>query len=260
METDGFNVSVSDRIAEVTLDRPPVNAFTTAMYESFAAGFRGLSARDDVDVVLVRSASEKVFSAGADIGELEKIVNSGTSELDERRQVLAREFFDAVLNGAQPSIAVINGPALGTGAVLAACCDIRYGSTRARIGLPEINVARCGGGRHMMRLLPQGVVRRMYLSGQPLRALDAERHGYLNAVLEPGEELDAARELARTIASKSPHALRLAKQALNGCESLPVSEGYALEQTFTLRLAASADAAEAARAFLEKRDPVWTGR
>jgi enoyl-CoA hydratase len=260
MEAEGIHVEVGERIAEVVLDRPPVNAFSTAMYEARAATFRDVGARDDADVVVLRSASEKVFSAGADIKELEKIVNSADPELDRRRQELARELFGAILACAQPTIAAINGPALGAGAVIAACCDLRFGSTRARIGLPEINVARCGGGRHMMRLLPQGVVRRMYFTGEPLSAADADRYGLLNGVHPPGEELEAARAVARTIASKSPHALRLAKEALNGAEGLSLDEGYALEQSYTLKLAESEDAAEAARAFLEKRDPVWVGR
>jgi enoyl-CoA hydratase len=257
---EGVRVELAGRIAEVVLDRPPVNAFSTDMYSSLAHAFRALSEREDVSVVLVRSASEKVFSAGADVREIQRVVEGGDPELDIRRQRFARELFEAILQGAQPSIAVVNGPALGAGAVVAACCDLRYASTRATIGLPEINVARCGGGRHMMRLLPQGIVRQMYFTGQPLKAAEAAHFGAFNAVLEPGQELEAARAVALTIASKSPLATRLAKQALNGSEPLPVAEGYALEQTFTLRLGGSADAVEAARAFLDKRPPVWVGR
>jgi enoyl-CoA hydratase len=260
LDGEGVRVELAGRVAEVVLDRPPVNAFSTGMYRSLADAFRALSEREDVDVVLLRSAHEKVFSAGADIRELERIVEGGDPELDIRRQGLARELFEAILQGAQPSIAVLNGPALGAGAVVASCCDLRYASTRATIGLPEINVARCGGGRHMMRLLPPGVVRQMYFTGRPLEASEAARFGAFNAVLEPGQELEAARAIALTIASKSPLATRLAKLALNGSESLPVAEGYALEQTFTLRLGRSADAAEAVHAFLDKRAPVWVGR
>jgi enoyl-CoA hydratase/carnithine racemase len=260
MELDGIRIEQDGTIARVVIDRPPVNAVPTTMYESMVAVFGDLDARKDVDVVVLCSAHAKIFCAGADIKELEQIVNSATSELDERRQRLAREAYDALLNLAQPTIAAINGPALGAGAVLSACCDVRIGSSKATIGLPEINVARCGGGRHMMRILPQGVVRRMYFTGQPLDAEAAHHFGVLDQVVEPGQELDAAMELARVIASKSPYALRIAKQALNASESMSIADGYPVEQRYTLELARSEDAREAARAFLEKREPVWAGR
>lgn len=259
MELDGIAVEQDGSIARIVIDRPPVNAISTTMYESLSSVLSDIHGREDVDVVLLCSAQENIFCAGADIKELEQIVNSDTSELDERRQLLAREAYELLLNLAQPTIAVINGPALGAGAVLSACCDIRIGSTKARIGLPEINVARCGGGRHMMRILPQGVVRRMYFTGRPLDAATAHHLGALDEVREPGEEMQAALELASVIASKSPFALRMAKRALNASESMSITEGYVIEQAYTLQLARSQDAKEATRAFLEKREPVWSG-
>jgi enoyl-CoA hydratase/carnithine racemase len=247
-------------IGFVVMDRPPVNAMSTDTYGELADAFRAVSQRDDLSVVLLTSASEKVFCAGADVKELSTLTASGDSRRDEQRQKLAHALFDAILNNRQPVIGVLNGPALGAGAALAACCDIRYASERATIGLPEINVGRCGGGRHMMRLLPQGWVRVLYFTGRPLDAQEAYRLGLFQKVVSHGTERTAAMELAREIAGKSPLALRLAKEALNACEPLPVSEGYALEQTYTLRLAKSEDAKEAARAFTEKRPPVWVGR
>lgn len=255
------NVRISQEgaVGIITMDRPPVNAMSTDMYAELTDAFREVSKHDISTVVLV-SASERCFCAGADVKELNSIAGSGDTARDEQRQVLARSLFDTVLNNRQPVIAAINGPALGAGAVLAACCDIRYASERATIGLPEINVGRCGGGRHMMRLLPQGKVREMYFTGRPLDAQEAFRLGLVERVVSHGLEREAAMQIAREIAGKSPLALRMAKEALNACEALPVSEGYALEQTYTLRLARSEDAKEAARAFLEKRAPVWTGR
>jgi enoyl-CoA hydratase/carnithine racemase len=108
-----------------------------------------------------------------------------------------------------------------------------------------------------MRFAPSAVVREMYFTGGPLTAEEALQYGLVNATFEAGTELAAARELAMRIAAKSPVSLRIAKEALNAAEWLPVSEGYALEQTYTLRLARTPDGVEAARAFLEKRDPIW---
>jgi len=259
MELEGFRMERDGQIANLVIDRPPVNAVSTAMYESLIEACKAIDADQGVDVVILSSANEKIFCAGADIRELEEIVNSGSSAMDERRQGLAREAYDRFLNLAQPTIGVVGGIALGAGAVLAACCDLRVGSTRAKIGLTEINVARCGGGRHMMRLLPQGVVRRMYFTGEPLGAETLLRLGVFEDLCESGTELEVARALAAKIAAKSPLALRIAKRSLNRCEPESIATGYPVEQEFTLELARSADAAEAARAFLEKREPVWVG-
>jgi enoyl-CoA hydratase/carnithine racemase len=256
------NIKISNegRIGFVTMDRPPVNAMSTEMYGELNDAFQAVSRREDISVVLLVSSSERCFNAGADVKEISAMTAAGDTGRDERRQAIARTMFDSILTNRQPVIAVINGPALGAGAVIAACCDIRYASERATIGMPEINVGRCGGGRHMMRLLPQGKMREMYFTGRPIDAQEAYRLGLFERVVPHGAERNAAMELAREIASKSPLALRLAKEALNSCEPLPISEGYALEQTFTLRLARSEDAKEATRAFMEKRAPVWTGR
>jgi enoyl-CoA hydratase len=256
------NIKISNegRIGFVTMDRPPVNAMSTEMYGELNDAFQAVSRREDISVVLLVSSSERCFNAGADVKEISAMTAAGDTGRDERRQAIARTMFDSILTNRQPVIAVINGPALGAGAVIAACCDIRYASERATIGMPEINVGRCGGGRHMMRLLPQGKMREMYFTGRPIDAQEAYRLGLFERVVPHGAERNTAMELARDIASKSPLALRLAKEALNSCEPLPISEGYALEQTFTLRLAKSEDAKEATRAFMEKRAPVWTGR
>jgi enoyl-CoA hydratase len=134
------------------------------------------------------------------------------------------------------------------------------GSPRASFVLPEVSVGRCGGGRHMMRHLPQGVVRRMFFTGQPLTSEEALRFGFLDSVHDPAELGPAAMARARDIAAHSPLALRLGKAALNESESLPVQEGYAVEQRYTLRLARTADAREALAARREKRAPRFTGR
>ena len=174
--------------------------------------------------------------------------------------ILARRVFGQLLDLPQPSIAVVDGPALGAGAVIASCADMRMGSPRASFVLPEVSVGRCGGGRHMMRHLPQGVVRRMFFTAQPLTSEEALGFGFLDSVHDHAELSRAAMTRARDIAAHSPLALRLGKAALNESESLPVQEGYAVEQRYTLRLARTADAREALAARREKRAPRFTGR
>lgn len=253
-------LETADRVAVLTLDRPPVNALSSAFYTEIGAALEQVAADTSVSVLVVRSASRKAFCAGADITELAGLTGPAAAEADVRRQELARRIFGQLLDLPQPSIAVVDGPAIGAGAVIASCCDMRMGSPRAAFALPEINVGRCGGGRHLMRHLPQGVVRRMYFTAEPLTSDDALRFGFLDSVHDSAALTEAALVRARAIAAKSPIALRLGKAALNESESLPVQEGYAVEQQYTLRLARTDDAREALAAAREKRAPVFTGR
>jgi enoyl-CoA hydratase len=254
------SVEVSNRVATVTLQRPPVNALSSSMYRALLAALEEAGADPTVSVLILASATERAFCAGADVNELGILVGEAARAADEERQQLARSVFDRLLDFPWPTIAVIDGPAIGAGAVLASCCDIRLGSRRASFRLPEVDVARCGGGRHLMRHLPQGVVRRMYFTGRPIGAEVAAGYGLLELVEDDADPLGSGRELAATIAAKSPIALRLGKEALNRSEDLPVKNGYELEQQYTLRLARTDDAREALAAPRNKRDPQFTGR
>ena len=260
MASDGVRVEIADRVATVTLDRPPVNALSSALYNEIGAAFERVGADPRVSVMVLMSASDRAFCAGADVTELAALSGSDAADADARRQELARRVFGLLLDLPQPSIAVVDGPAIGAGAVIASCADMRMGSPRASFVLPEVAVGRCGGGRHLMRHLPQGVVRRMFFTGQPLTSEEAFRFGFLDSVHDRAELGAAAMTRAREIAAHSPLALRLGKAALNESESLPVQEGYAVEQSYTLRLARSADAREALAARREKRAPRFTGR
>jgi enoyl-CoA hydratase len=253
-------VDVVGRVAAMTLDRPPVNALSSAFYEEISAALERIAASSQVSVVVLMSASARAFCAGADVAELAALSGPEAEQADVRRQGLARKVFGQLLGLPQPSIAVLDGPAIGAGAVIASCADMRMGSPRASFTLPEVAVGRCGGGRHLMRHLPQGIVRRMFFTGQPLPSDEALRFGFLDSVHDSAVLVEAAMTRARDIAAYSPLALRLGKAALNESEPLPVQEGYAVEQQYTLRLARSADSREALAARREKRPPRFTGR
>ena len=253
-------VETADSVAAVTLDRPPVNALSSGFYAELSAVLERIAADPQVSVMVLMSASSRAFCAGADVTELAALSGADADDADARRQELARRVFGQLLELPQPSIAVLDGPAIGAGAVIASCADMRMGSRQASFALPELSVGRCGGGRHMMRHLPQGVVRRMFFTGQPLSSEEALRFGFLDSVHDRAELADAAMARARGIAANSPLALRLGKAALNESEALPVQEGYAVEQQYTLRLARTADAREALAARREKRAPRFTGR
>jgi enoyl-CoA hydratase len=249
-------VEIAERVAAVTLDRPPVNALSSGFYIELSAVFERIAADAQVSVMVLMSASTRAFCAGADLSELAELSGPDAEAADARRQELARRVFGQLLDLPQPSIAVLDGPAIGAGAVIASCADMRMGSSRASFVLPEVSVGRCGGVRH----LPQGVVRRMFFTGQPLSSEEALQFGFLDSVYDRAELAAAAMARARGIAAHSPLALRLGKAALNQSEPLPVLQGYAVEQRYTLRLARTADAREALAARREKRAPRFTGR
>jgi enoyl-CoA hydratase len=249
-------VETSGKVVSVVLDAPPVNALTVSRYLELADTFDELGRRNDVHCAIFAARGSKAFCAGLDLHEFA----TWPAERDHERAAAARRTFAALRKCALPVIAAVNGPALGAGCVLAACCDIRIAAERATFGLPEINVGRCGGGAHVGRLLPQGTLRRMFFTGRPISAAEAYRVGFVEEVVPAERLLEAARELAAAIAEKSPLGLRLGKQALNEAEALPVEEGYALEQGYSTRLLHTEDAREAARSVIEKRAPAFKGR
>lgn len=249
-------VETEGKIVTVTLDRPPVNALTIALYQHLAETFEALSGREDVNCVILTARGTRAFCAGLDLHEF----LAARVEDDAARGAIVRRLFQAVRHCRIPVIAAVNGPALGAGCVLASVCDIRIASENASFALPEINVGRCGGTAHMGRHIPQGLLRRMFFTGQPIDAREAWRCGFVQDVVAADALLPAAQALAQIIAKKSPLGLRLGKEALNQVEFMPVDEGYALEQTYSTRLMQTEDAREATRAVVEKRAPVFHGR
>src|SRR5271170_2105934 len=155
-------VETVGKIVTVTLDRPPVNALTLAMYGQVADAFDAIGARTDVHCAIFTGRGRRAFCAGLDLREF----LAATPEQDPERAAIVRRTFGAVRNCAIPVIAAVNGPALGAGAVLASVCDIRIAASTATFGLPEINVGRCGGGAHLGRHVPPGVLRKMFFTGR----------------------------------------------------------------------------------------------
>jgi enoyl-CoA hydratase len=249
-------LDIADGIAVVTLDRPPVNALTMALYGEIAELFESFANRSEVHCVILTAAGTKAFCAGLDLHEF----LAASADDDTERAAIVRRCFAAVRLCAVPVIAAVNGPALGAGCVLASVADIRLAGPAARFSLPEINVGRCGGTAHLGRHLPQGVLRHMVFTGLPLSVEDAYRFGFVQEIVAAESLYGRAMELARLIAGKAPLGLRLGKQSMNAAEFLPVEEGYAGEQAFSTRLMHTADAREATRAVVEKRAPVWSGQ
>jgi enoyl-CoA hydratase len=243
-----IDITTSDGVAEVVINNPPVNALGSADWREFADGLKALSQRDDVHCVVIR-AEGRGFQAGVDIKEL---AADGTKIIDVNRGCY--DTFAAIYDCPVPVISAVHGYCVGGGIGISGSSDIVIASEDATFGLPEIDRGALGAATHLMRLFGVQKTRRMLYTGESIDAHEAYRMGSLESVV-PREKLrDAAMDLARTIASKSPKALRLAKWSLNGIELLDVKESYRYEQGFTLELYTSPDSQEARDAFVEKRD------
>ena len=252
----GIRVEQSGPVAHVIMDHAPVNALTSALYAELGDLFLRFQARDDINCIVLRSGCEKAFCAGKDLKEF----LGATLEDDPAAAHNVRRTFEAIRHCPIPVIAAIDGAALGAGCVIAACADIRVASTRARFGMPEINVGRCGGTAHIGRLVSQGAMRLMWFTGDPIDAAEAYRIGLVDRLVEPEKLAETIDALAAKIAAKSPLGLRVGKKSMNEAEELPVDLGYAREQGYSTQMMRSDDASEATRAIVEKRAPVFTGR
>ncbi len=259
-------VEISDLVATVTLQRPPVNALSADMMRAIAAVFRDLGTRTDAAAAILTADGDRVFCGGADVRESER--RYARRELTAAESVadlvdpgaVVRECFFAISSGPLPVIAALNGAAVGAGAALVASCDVIVAAENAYVALPEIDVGVLGGGRHVQRLVGPFKAREMMFTGRRVDAAELYRLGAVSELV-PAEELpQRARALALEMAAKSPIALRLAKQSMSRVEHLPLEDGYRLEQDYTARISAFDDSREARAAWTDKRAPHWTWR
>ena len=254
MSTAGLTQRVDDGVATLTLDRPPVNALSVGLCVAMRQAFQALSDDPAVTCVVLAGAGTRAFCAGLDFRDFV----GGEAGDPAATETLVREMYEAVHGCMRPVVAAIDGPAIGAGALLAAVCDVRIATARASFVLPEINLGRIGGGAHLGRLLPQGVLRRLVFTGDALPASEAFRVGLVDEIVD-GDVVEAARRMAATISAKGRLAASWAKRALNDVEGVPFGEGYRTEQRLNAEYRQTFDAQEAARAWVEKRQPHFKG-
>ena len=251
-----IELEVSEYIAVVRLDKPPVNALDRATRRRLIEIFDEVSERADVRVAIL-TGTGKFFCSGADLKDRPDAQKAGDF-LDHNRWT--RETGNAIRECAKPVIAAVNGPALGAGFGLMASCDIFLASEDATFAMPEINVGLAGGVSMLRTMFGRSFTRRMFFTGMKVPAAELYRRGVLDEVV-PGDRLmPLAMEIAQEIASKAPLAVAYAKQAANMMDLMPQRDGYRFEQNITMALAKTEDAQEARKAFLEKRKPVYKGR
>ncbi len=249
-----------NRIALVTINRPDkLNALNALAKSELKAAFEAIQGDREIDVVVVTGSGEKAFVAGTDIKELTQLdVQSGKSFSEGGQSVL-----NMIENLGKPVIAAVNGYALGGGTELALACHIRIASENAKFGQPEVNlgiIPGYGGTQRLARLVGNGRALELILSGDQIDAQEALRIGLVNKVVPLAELMKCAEALAVKIAGKGQIAVRLAMQAVNATNELPLSAGQALEADLFGRCCGSEDFKEGTTAFLEKRKPEFKSK
>jgi enoyl-CoA hydratase len=246
------HLEVANRIAVVTIDRPPVNALSKQALQDLTDTMWEVSDRtEDVSVAILTGAG-RTFCAGRDLKE-------AINDPHEKRNRMVRNAFASVMHCQVPIIAAINGPAIGGGASIALYCDMLLASKNAYIRLPEINHGLAGGFVALRRGMNQYQARKLYLFGEPMYAEEAHRIGMIDTVVESDELMPLAMRYATKLAEKPAAALRAAKWSSKEVEKIPdMEQAYrAIQSRTSAGLVTSKDHAEAVKAFSEKREPVF---
>ncbi len=254
-----IDVSMHGRVAVVTVNRPEVlNALSTELLEELLAAFRGLADDDECGVAVLTGAGERAFIAGADIAELATKTPLMARKYSEHGQDLSH----LLETMRKPTIAAVNGYALGGGCEMALACDLRFASTSARFGQPEINlgiIPGWGGTQRLARASSVGFAKELVLTGRMVEADEALERGLVNALFEPDDLLPRTLEIAQEIAAKSPIALAYAKEATNRSLHGDLGANLVHEADLFAILFSTDDAREGLTAFTEKRAARFVG-
>lgn len=260
MDLTTISYDKKENVAWITLNQPDVlNAQNETLLSELNSALEQANEDDEAYIIVLTGAGDRAFSAGGDIREF--IHWSPIDHIKKFKGV--KRAYELIREIPKPVIAMVNGLALGGGCELAMACDIIIASENARFGQPEINVGVIpgGGGTQMLpRLIGEKKAKELIFTGEFISAEEALRLGLVNRVV-PKEKLRAAvEELIRKLKSKSPAILRLAKLSINKSLETPLSVGLACEMDFFAMCCGTEDQKEGARAFLEKRKPIYLGR
>jgi enoyl-CoA hydratase len=245
-------------IGLVAINRPEkMNALNATVREEIMAAVDAFAEDPEVKVAILYGLGDQAFVAGADVAEFAARSPAEQRELYQRRRV-----YDAVAEFPKPIIAAVHGFCLGGGSELALACDLRVADATARFGQFEIRlglIPGAGGTQRLARLVGPGQAMRVALTGDFVDAEEAHRIGLVEFLVGPGEHVEKAKQIAARMARWSPVALGLVKRSVQAAMETPLSAGLELEKDLFLAAFGSEDGREGVKAFVEKRDPEWTG-
>ena len=249
-----------DRIGFITFNRPKVlNALNRKTMEELRDVLAAAREDEEVRVLILTGAGEKSFVAGADISEL--AVQTPVS--GKETAAFGQSVLQLLETIGKPSIAAINGFALGGGCEVALACSMRLASKAAKLGQPEVKLGIMtgyGGSQRLTRLCGKGVAYELCLTGDMISAEEALRIGLVNHVYEPAELLPAAEALAKKIIANAPLSIKFTMEAIARGTEMPLAEGQYIETTLFGLLAATEDMREGTQSFLEKRSAEFRGK
>lgn len=257
MET--LKVEYNDRIAIIKLNRPPMNPLNSELFNELNNALDYISDKGDIKSLIITGEGDKAFAAGADVSEM---INLSPYEmylfcLNSRNVLFKLENLEI------PTIAAINGYALGGGLELALCCDFRFASENAKFGLPEINLGIIPGGggtQRLARLVGISKAKELIYSGDIIDATAAIKIGLINKIVLSTSLLDDAKEFAMKLSIKPMVALKMAKVSINNGINLDLNSALKFETHVFLTTFSSEDRLEGMKAFLEKRKPKFIDR
>ncbi|HET7030959.1 MAG TPA: enoyl-CoA hydratase-related protein [Candidatus Limnocylindrales bacterium] len=250
-------------VALLELDHPPLNIVDGELLVDLDVALMALeaSAPGDVRAVVVAARGERAFSVGSDVKEFE--AHRDDPAAGRERFELEAQVAQRLAGLPMPTIAAIEGNALGGGLEIALCCDLRVASERAKLGLPEVRLAvtpSTGGTQRLPRIVGVARAKELLLTGRVIDAAEAHRIGLVNEVVPAGSAVARAREIGEEIAERGPLAVRAVKELVDAALDRPLSEGHAAETETSVRIFATEDLLEGARSFVEKRPPTYHGR
>jgi len=249
-----------NNIGILTVNRPNVlNALNWDTLSELKVFLEDILPGEELKALIVTGAGEKAFVAGADIAQMNEMKERDFQEYVD----IAHKVYELIENSSCPSIAAINGYALGGGCELALACDIRIASEKARLGFPEVKLGifpGWGGTQRVTRVLGLGKTKELVFTGEMVDANEALRIGLVEKVVPHDEVMKEARDLAGAIAKRGPIAVKMSKTAINAGSEMDLQKALLLEKTLVSLCFDSEDRVEGMNAFLEKREPLFTGR
>ncbi len=259
MAYENVLVTKEDGIAIVTLNRPPMNPLSSAVWSELGQAAQEFNKDPEVKVMIITGNGTKAFAAGADVSEMATLTPVGVFDFCQTSKVAMQ----AIENMIKPTIAAIPGVAFGGGCELALSCDFRIAGDNAKFAFPEVGLGIIPGGggtQRLSRLVGQCKAKELMFIGDIIDAAAAANIGLVNKVVPIDSLMDEAKAMAKKLASKPLVALQTCKAAINASANVDINNGLDYEQQCFVMAFASADGQEGIKAFVEKRKPNYTDK